>query len=164
MAATCQMGYTEICEFKREVKLRYMQKILISVVLLGLAGCQSQPVKEVSVDSLSEQKAPEQPVDDKRKLFTITEQGLGDILQAEWQGQARSFKEAGQLYSRAALETNDPEVVSRAVVIATYNEQWEQVRELSVYWAQLQTEDIKPLEFQLIAGLQLKILSLWNFS
>jgi len=124
--------------------------------VLLLAACQSAPVKDVESRDVSGSIDPSAlAVVEKKRVYAITEQGLGDILAAEWQGQARAFDEAGRLYSRAAMETDDPEVTSRAVVIATYNEQWGQVLTLSRHWAQLQPEIIKPLEFQLVSALHL---------
>ncbi|MGV6851750.1 MAG: tetratricopeptide repeat protein [bacterium] len=129
--------------------------ISVLITLAMLSACQVQPVKEQK-NQMAEPVTHKLSEKLKRDLFSVDQNTLSNILIGEWYGQKKNFEQAGVYYSEAGMVATDPAVIRRAVIIASYNSDWDQVRNLAEHWSDIEPEDVRPLEFMLLADLKMQ--------
>lgn len=81
---------------------------------------------------------------------------LFQLLAGEFAGNLGDLDTAVDYYQRAASQTFDPRVVSRATYIALYSKNYERARELLVRWLELAPDDQNAIRMYAITYLKLK--------
>ena len=142
-----------------------MQSLLLVIVLILLAGCTSQSVKEsapkttdassAAVDvsaeaeasavnaSIAESKVPKRPRPSDYPVAPFPKDALYQLLVAEVAGYRGEYSTALEKYVDMALKTRDAGVAQRAAMLAVYLKRYEEALTTSKIWVEQEPDSIE---------------------
>ena len=142
-----------------------MQSLLLVIVLILLAGCTSQSLKEsapkttdassAAVDtsaeaevsavnaSIAESKVPKRPRPSDYPVAPFPKDALYQLLVAEVAGYRGEYSTALEKYVDMALKTRDAGVAQRAAMLAVYLKRYEEALTTSKIWVEQEPDSIE---------------------
>ena len=142
-----------------------MQSLLLVIVLILLAGCTSQSVKEsapkttdassAAIDtsaeaeasavnaSIAESKVPKRPRPSDYPVAPFPKDALYQLLVAEVAGYRGEYSTALEKYVDMALKTRDAGVAQRAAMLAVYLKRYEEALTTSKIWVEQEPDSIE---------------------
>ena len=142
-----------------------MQSLLLVIVLILLAGCTSQSLKEsapkttdassAAIDtsaeaevsavnaSIAESKVPKRPRPSDYPVAPFPKDALYQLLVAEVAGYRGEYSTALEKYVDMALKTRDAGVAQRAAMLAVYLKRYEEALTTSKIWVEQEPDSIE---------------------
>jgi len=142
-----------------------LQSLLLVIVLILLAGCTSQSLKEsapkttdassAAVDtsaeaevsavnaSIAESKVPKRPRPSDYPVAPFPKDALYQLLVAEVAGYRGEYSTALEKYVDMALKTRDAGVAQRAAMLAVYLKRYEEALTTSKIWVEQEPDSIE---------------------